>query len=432
MIASSPVVIVGTGQAGGDVAAALRMAGHAGHITLVGDELHLPYSRPALSKAFLTGNVDEEAILLRDARTYRTQNIAVHSGEFATRIDREGHRIEADGQWLSYDKLVLATGGQPRRLDNPNLTNASNVFSLRTLSDAKRLREELTPGTRLVIVGGGYIGLEIASAARQAGVDVTVLEAADRVLARVTSPVMSEFFETVHREEGVRVEINAKIDGFDVDSGGDVTAVRLQDDHLIPADSVLVGIGLIPRTELAESSGLAVDNGILVDQHMRTSDPDIFAIGDVARHPDPQHGGLRRLESVPNASEQARIVAAAITGVRRGYEALPWFWSDQYDCKLQVAGLSIGYDTLVVRRHPDAPRRITVLYLREGVVMCADVVNNPSEFAVAKKLITTGVSVDRDALADPDVALKTALTVTGQGAKVDRVASTTVGSIRAS
>lgn len=403
------VVVVGAGQAGGDLAAALRMSGHRGAITIVGDESTLPYSRPPLSKAFLAGDTDERGILLRDPETYDTQTITVRTGQTVRSIDRAGHRIDIDGEWLGYDKLVLATGGRPRLLNDDALTGAGNVFALRTVADASRLRERLIPGARLVIVGGGYIGLEIASAARARGVEVTVLEAAERVLARVTSPVMSNFFETVHSEEGVHLIVDAKIDGFDLRADGDVIAVRLVTGEVLAADAVLVGIGLIPRTELAEASGLDVDNGIVVDRRMHTSDPDIFAIGDVARHPDLQRGGMRRLESVPNASEQARIVAAEITGKVREYDSVPWFWSDQYDCKLQVAGLSAGYDSQIVRQDPSKPRRITVLYLQNDRVICADVVNNPADFAVAKKLIMAAAPVDRSALADIRVPLKAAL-----------------------
>jgi 3-phenylpropionate/trans-cinnamate dioxygenase ferredoxin reductase subunit len=402
-------VVVGAGQAGGELAAALRLAGYTGEIVVIGEERHLPYSRPPLSKAFLAGEADEDALLLHGADSYAAQGITVHIGHTVRRIDRTGHRVEVAGGWIEYDKLVLATGGNPRRLPDPALAGARNMLTLRTMNDAKELRERLTAGARLAIIGGGYIGLEIAAAARKAGVEVTVLEAADRVLARVTAPVMSEFFQKVHHEEGVRIILGAQMDRFDLNSDGDVTALHLKSGEAIPADCVLVGIGLIPRTELADSSGLATDNGILVDHYMQTSDPDIFAIGDVARHPDPQHGGLRRLESAPNASEQARVVAAAIVGPVREYVALPWFWSDQFDCKLQVAGLATGYDTLIVRHDPAIPRRISTLYLRGGALISADVVNNPAEFAAAKKLITSGMAVDTAALADPAIALRSAL-----------------------
>jgi len=403
----SGVIIVGAGQAGVDSAAALRLAGFQGPIVLVGEEASLPYSRPPLSKAFLAGEMPAELLHLRTAQQLVEQGIEYLPGRSAIRLDRQGHLVELDdGSVLPYSHLVLATGGDPRRLPGAEYERASNVLVLRTMTHASDLRSRMKPGTRAVIIGGGYIGLEIASAARAAGVEVTILEAAPRVLARVTSPVMSEFYQRVHDEEGVKIVLDARIASCTVNGHGDVAEVVLDDGRRFASDFVLVGIGLAPRTELAEEAGLAVDNGILVDDSMRTSDPAIFAVGDVARHPDPQHGGTRRLESVPNASEQGKCVAAAILGAPRAYDALPWFWSDQYDVKLQVAGLAQNYDSIVLRGDPAQGRRFAALYLRDDVMVAADVVNSPSEFAMCRRLITQNAHLEKTKLRDPSVPLK--------------------------
>jgi len=410
------VVIVGAGQAGADAAAALRMAGHEGEIVLIGDEPSLPYARPPLSKAFLAGDADEESLLIRSPSVYEANRITVRAGTAVVRIDRAVREVVlACGERLGYDRLVLATGGAPRRLDVPEFARAANVLTLRTLADAAVLREHLRPGARAVILGAGYVGLEIAAAARARGLEVTVVEVAPRVLARVTSPVVSAFFERIHREEGVEIITGATVEGYEVAEHGDVTGVRLAGGRVLPGDVVLLGVGMVPRTELAAQAGLQVDNGIVVDDRMRTTDPDVFAIGDVSSHPDPRDGGLRRLESVPNASEQARIVASVITGSPRPYDAIPWFWSDQYDLKLQTAGLATAYDDFVVRGDPDDGRLLTVLYLRGHVVIAADTVNRPADFAAARKLIAAGKPVDLDVLRDPEVPLRSLLATVTRG-----------------
>lgn len=411
------VVIVGTGQAGADTATALRMAGYPGEIVMIGEEPTLPYSRPPLSKAYLLGDVDAERLAIRPADIYEQQRIRVITGTPVTAVDRAGNAVVlADGERMRYDKLVLATGGRARQLPQSATIGAQNIHTLRTLEDADRLRDRLTPGAHGVVIGGGYIGLEFAAVARSKDVRVTVLEAADRVLARVTAPVISEFFERIHRDAGVEIVVGAQLDSFELNGSGDIAAVRLADDTRIDADFVLLGIGLAPRTELADAAGLPVDDGILVDPAMRTWDPDIYAVGDVARHPDPDRGGMRRLESVPNASAQARIAAAAITMDRRPADAPPWFWSDQYDFKLQTVGLSTGYHRAVVRADAANDRAITVFYLRDGVVVAADVVNRPADFAAAKKLVSAAAVVDPVLLADTSVPLRTLVSATRQSA----------------
>ncbi|MET0952821.1 MAG: FAD-dependent oxidoreductase [Aeromicrobium sp.] len=401
------VVIVGAGQAGGEAAAALRMDGHDGPIVLVGDEGHLPYTRPPLSKAFLLGKVGADELYLRPAPFYETQAIRTIIDRHVESIDREAKSVLLDdGEQIAYSSLVLATGGSARHLVDPVAEAAPNVHYLRGIADVDALRPGFRPGARLVVVGGGYVGLEVAAVARQLGLEVTVLEAAPRLLARVAGPEVSAFFRRVHEEEGVDVRVDALVTGFATADDGNVTSVTLQDGSDVPADLVLVGIGLVPNDRIAREAGLAVDGGILVDEVGRTSDPDVFAIGDCSVHPCFEHGGLRRLESVPNASEQARVVAAAITGDPRSYTSVPWFWSDQYDLKLQSVGLATGHDTVVVRGSTQTDRKFVVFYLKDGLVRAADVVGSPRDFGMAKKIVAGRVRLAPDRLADEDVPLK--------------------------
>jgi len=402
----SAVVIVGTGQGATELATALRILGYRGALTMIGEEPVLPYSRPPLSKAYLRGEVDEAELHLRSADLYEREGIELRLGVRASGIDPAARCVQLDdGSVVKYDRLVLATGGTPRRLASQQLRHATNVHTLRSLADATALRKRLGPGVRCIVIGGGYIGLELAAAARQIGTSVTVVEAAPRVLARVASPVISEFFADMHRQHGVHVLLDTAVQGFTVDNSGDVSAVQVASHADLPADVVVVGIGIAPRTELAEIAGLEVNDGIVVDAYLRTSAECVYALGDVARHPDPQHGASRRLESVPNASEQARALAATLLGQPHPAPTAPWFWSDQYDVKLQTVGLYAGDDDVVVRRSPDG-RRLCALYLRNCVIVAADIVNSPAEFAAAKKLVAAGIPIDPQALADPSVALK--------------------------
>ncbi len=403
------IVIVGAGQAGIEAAAALRGLGYAGSIVIIGEETTAPYSRPPLSKAYLAGASELTDLELRNEDFFSHQNIDLRIGATATAINRTDKSVQlADGSAVAYDHLILATGAVPRTLPDP-AAQAANVLSLRTAADARRLREHLSPGARLVIVGGGYIGLEIGSAARRRGVEVTLLESQDRVLARVTSEPVSAFFQRIHAEEGLEIITGARTERFLTGPDGDLTALELADGRHIDVDVMLVGIGVLPRVNLAEEAGLVVDNGIVVDEYLRTSDPAIFAIGDVARHPSPQGGGLRRLESAPNASEQARVVAANVLAREQAYESIPWFWSDQYDLKLQSVGIAVDPDDVIVRETADEPRKITVLYLRNGALIAADVVNNTADFATAKRLVASGQIVDRNLLGDLAMPLKALL-----------------------
>jgi 3-phenylpropionate/trans-cinnamate dioxygenase ferredoxin reductase subunit len=302
-------------------------------------------------------------------------------------------------------------GGRPRRLGVPGAPEperCGNFHYLRTINDVSRIRSQFEPGFRLVIIGGGYIGLEVAAVAVKRGLKVTVLEALPRVLARVTAPEVSAFYERIHREAGVDLRTGVRIDGFELDTSGDAVAAVLTDQGRIPADVVIVGVGIQPNVEIAAEAGLDVTDGVVVDGSLRTSDPDVLAIGDCANHFNTCAGCRLRLESVPNAVEQARVAAATLAGKPRTYDAVPWFWSDQYDLKLQMVGISRDYDQLVIRGAPDE-RSFMAFYLRGGRVIAADAVSRPAEFMMAKRLVATGVKAPVSKLVDPSVPLKTVL-----------------------
>jgi 3-phenylpropionate/trans-cinnamate dioxygenase ferredoxin reductase subunit len=412
------VVIVGAGTAAGELAAKLRQAGYAGAVTLVGAEAHLPYHRPPLSKLFLAGEVDEDSLLLRPASTYDKLDIGFRGNIRVTRIDRAAKAVTlADGSTLPYRWLVLATGGQARTLTCPG-AELAGVFTLRGIADSRAIRGAMAPGRRLVIIGGGYIGLEVAAIAIKRGLAVTVIEAAPRVLARVAGAEISAFYEQAHRDAGVTIltgqSVTALTPRADPPAGADTTrprhvgAVTLADGTAIPADLVIAGIGLIPHTELAEAAGLQVQNGIWVDEYCRTDDPAILAIGDCANHPCPFLGRRVRLESVPNAIEQSRVAADTIVGKLNPYTAVPWFWSDQYDLKLQAVGLIDGHDQVVLRGTYES-RAFLLFYLRAGRLIAADAVNKPGEFLVARRLVGAAINVDPARLADITIPLKNSL-----------------------
>lgn len=402
------VVIVGAGQAAGELTGALRQQGFTGQITMIGDEPHLPYRRPPLSKAYLSGDMTLEALFLKPAAAYEKQGVDCRLGVSVRAIDRVAHRVTlSDGTELPYDKLALATGGRVRRLSLP-LAEAPNVHYVRGIDDIQRLKPQFTEGRRLVIIGGGYIGLEAAAVGAKKGLQVTVIEAMPRVLARVTVPEMSAFYERVHRGHGVDIRTGAGVQSLEGDASG-VSAVVLSDGRRVPADLLIVGIGLLPNIELAEAAGLDVRNGgIVVDAFTQTSDPDIVACGDCTFHENRFYGRSMRLESVPNALEQARVAAALLAGKPVAYAAVPWFWSDQYDLKLQMVGLSEGFDTFVVRGSMEANQFI-VFYLKDGVVIAADAVNRAPDFMVAKRLVADRVVLAPTQLLDESVALKSLL-----------------------
>jgi 3-phenylpropionate/trans-cinnamate dioxygenase ferredoxin reductase component len=392
------VLIIGAGQAGGETAQRLRQGGFDGDITLIGEEPAPPYQRPPLSKQYLAGELDMERLLLRPASVYAEEGVALLTPLKAVWIDRANQRVRLEGgRELAYDALVLATGARPRKL---NLVGADlpGAHLFRTAADVDAIRRGFVPGAKLVVIGAGYIGLEVAAIARQKGLDVTVLEAAPRPLARVTSPEISGFFLDEHTAKGVRFVLGgqaALLKGKD-----QVTGVVLADGTEIAADLVIAGIGVIPETTLAQQCGLGVDNGIVTDVACRSADPRVFAIGDCAARPMAHYQGrLTRLESVHSAIEGAKIVAAAILDQAPPPLEAPWFWSDQYDLKLQIAGLFQGYDRIVLRGDM-ANRAFAAFYYKGERLIAVDAVNRPGEFLGAKMLIQSGRSLAPDLIAD--------------------------------
>ena len=398
------VVIIGAGHAGGTAAALLRQYGHEGPIVLAGEEPAAPYQRPPLSKAWLKGEADLEALLLRPESFYAEHGIELRTGVTATAIDAAARTVTfADGAVEPYDALILATGSTARRLTIPGADRA-DLLELRTLAHAERLKAALGPGRRLAIVGGGYVGLEAAASARSLGADVVVIERMDRVLARVASETLSAFFTARHRSEGVEVLTGAEVTAFE-DAG-----VQLADGRLIEADAVLVGVGALADDALARAAGLACENGVVVDENAQTSDPAIWAIGDTTFRPIPVHGGRRhRLESVPNALEQAKQAASAIVGRLAPAPEVPWFWSDQYDLKLQIAGLPDGADRQIVRGDPGVigeGASFAVFHLLGDRILCVEAVNAPAEFMGGRMMIGKATPVDTAKLADLSVSMK--------------------------
>ncbi|WP_321960552.1 NAD(P)/FAD-dependent oxidoreductase [Paraburkholderia sp. J7] len=397
-------VIVGGGHAVAQLAASLRQEGWTGPVTLVSAEAVLPYHRPPLSKTFLCGNDSDDTLLIRPREFYEKQAIDVRLGVRARAIDRDTRRVTLDdGTSLAYDKLVLATGAHVRRLNVPG-DSLANVFYLREIADVHALRQAIVPGARAVIVGGGYIGLEAAASLRKLGLDVTVLEAQSRVLQRVTAPEVSAFYTRVHEEEGVRLLTGVAVEA--IEGEGRVRGVRLGDGRWLEADLVIVGVGVLPAVALAEQAGLKIDNGIVVNEHARTSDPDIYAIGDCTRHFNPIYARWLRLESVQNANDQARTAALALCGKPAPYRALPWFWSDQFDLKLQIAGLSEGFDDVVTRGDPRNGRSFAAFYYRQGRLIAVDAVNRPKEFMMSKRFLAEQQSADPQRVADESIDIK--------------------------
>ena len=401
----SGMVIIGAGHAAGQAAASLRQEKYEGAITIIGDEPHIPYQRPPLSKQYLSGEQAIDRVYLRPQKFYDDKDVTLKLGITATAIDRAAKSISLDnGETVSYDKLIIATGSRPRKL-NIEGSDLGGIHYLRTIADVDAIREEMQPGKNLVIVGGGYIGLEVASVGIDLGLNVHVLEMESRILQRVTTPEMSSYYHQLHEGRGVHLHTDTAVTGFA--GNGRVAKVLCGDAGEFDADLVIVGIGIIPNVELAEAAGLECDNGIVVDDHCRTSDPDIYAAGDCTNHPNPLLNRRLRLESVPNAMEQARVSVSNMLGGDKVYAAMPWFWSDQYELKLQMVGFSADGDTQVVRGSKEE-NQFAVFYLNDGKVVAADAVNSPKEFMVCKQLI--GKSVDVNKLADPTTDLKELLT----------------------
>ncbi|MFC9840961.1 NAD(P)/FAD-dependent oxidoreductase [Rhodococcus sp. NPDC127530] len=385
-------IIVGASHAGAQLAASLRQEGWTGEVVMIGDEPGLPYQRPPLSKAYLAGKSTFEELAIRSADFYAKQEIRQTKGRVVA-IDRSAPQVDlSTGESLSYDKLALCTGARPRLLPLPG-ADLRDVYYLRTAADIELIRAVATPGRRVVIIGGGYIGLETAASMNTLGLDVTVLEAADRVLQRVTAPEVSAFFERIHREAGVNIRTGTQVDSLAGD--GRVQEVILASGESVPADVVIVGIGVEPNIELAAEAGLTVDDGILIDPQARTSDPDIVAAGDCTSQDMARYGRRIRLESVASAAEQAKVAAATMCGKSKEITALPWFWSDQFDLKLQIAGLNTGYDDIVLNGDPTTDRDFSCYYLKQGALIAADCVNRPRDFTFSKRAITQNVQVGR-------------------------------------
>ena len=398
------VVIVGAGHGAGQVVATLRQQQYAGRIVLIGEESWLPYQRPPLSKKFLAGDMPAERLFVKPPSFYEDPAIDLRLGTRVEAIDRKARSVRtADGETIRYTDLVLATGSRVRRLELPG-SDLAGIHYLRGIDDVNAIRDDLEPAERIVIVGAGYIGLEVAAVAAELGKTVTVVEMADRVMSRVVSPGLSSFYADVHRAAGVELRLGTGVTGF-AGAGGRVSGVIVPGGETLPADLVVVGVGIVPNVELAADAGLEIDDGIVVDEHCRTTDPHVFAIGDCTAHPSRVYGRRIRLESVPNALEQARVAVLNIQGGNDVYDQVPWFWSDQYDLKLQIVGLSTGYDRTVLRGDP-ATRSFSCAYLRGDRLIAVDAVNNPKDFMQAKALIAKGAMPDPDRLGDAAIPLK--------------------------
>ena len=399
----SGVVIIGAGHAAGQAAASLRQAKYAGDITIVGDEAHIPYQRPPLSKAYLKGDQSADKVYLRAESFYADRDIAMKLSTRATAIDTTAKTVAlSSDETLHYDHLLISTGSRPRKLSIDG-SDLPGIHYLRTMDDVDGLRDGMQADANLVIVGGGYIGLEVAAVGRELGLNVHVLEMEERILQRVTTPEMSAYYHQLHEGRGVNIHTNTAVTGFAGD--GKVQEV-LCGDKRFPADIVIVGIGIIPNTELAEAAGIVCDNGIVVDDHCCTSDPNVYAAGDCTNHPNPLLDRRLRLESVPNAMDQARVSTANMLGDDKTYAAIPWFWSDQYELKLQMVGFSADGDAQVLRGDM-ANNQFAIFYLKDGKVVAADAVNSPKEFMLCKQLV--GKSADPAMLADPEADLKAIL-----------------------
>lgn len=409
------LVVIGTGSAGTELAFAARASGWRGPIVMVGEEAVLPYHRPPLSKAYLTGDASADSLCIKAAAMYQKLNIELIEGVYVTLINREDKLVRlSDARTLPYDQLALTTGGRPRPLPaaTADVCATENFHYLRTAADADAMRRNFGVGRRLVVVGGGYVGLEVAAAAVKLGLLVTLLEAAPRVLARVTAPILSTFYEEVHRQAGVQVHTGTLVEGFELSPDkSKITAVLCGDGVRIEADVVVAGIGLLPNSELASSAGLEVADGIVVDARMRTLDDAIVSAGDCTRFHSTLYERSLRVESVPNALEQARKIAALLCGKVPRPDAAPWFWSDQYDLNLKMVGLSQGYDQLILRGSLE-DRSFSAFYMQGQRVLAVDTVNRPLEFIQSKRLVNEQLPVDPLLLADDTIPFKRILGIT--------------------
>ncbi|MEF3048703.1 NAD(P)/FAD-dependent oxidoreductase [Pseudotabrizicola sp. L79] len=397
------VVIVGAGQAGAALAAKLRSLGATGPITMIGDEPSPPYQRPPLSKAYLMGQIGPERLWLRAPEFWADQGITLHLGDPVQSIDTTAKTVTLGGKTIAYDHLALTTGSTARRLPAAIGGDLPGVYTVRTLADVDAMRPEFIAGRRVVIVGGGYIGLEAAAVAAKLGLQVTVLELAPRILQRVAAPETSDHFRRLHSDHGVTILESTGLDRLLGDSH--VTGARLSDGREIAADFVIAGVGITPNTALAQAAGIAIDNGIATDATGATSAPQVWSAGDCASFP--WQGGRLRLESVGHAIDQAEVVAENILGAGKVYTAAPWFWSDQYDCKLQIAGLNTGYDRIITR--PGQGGSVSFWYYQGDRLLALDAMNDARAYMVGKRLIDMGKSPDPAAVANPETDLKALL-----------------------
>ena len=396
------IVVVGAGQAGAACVAKLRGLGYEGAITMVGDEPVFPYQLPPPAKKYRLGELTLERLYLRPASFYQDNQITVHTGQRVQAIDRHAKSLQLTNETLTYDHLVLATGSAPRRLPAAIGGDLRGVFTVRDLADADAMAPYFQPGAKVLIVGGGYIGLEAAAVAAAKGLQVVLVEMAPRILQRVAAPETSAYFRDLHSRHGVDIREAVGLQGLQ-GSDGHVSGATLSDGTELAVDFVIVGVGIAPATELAQAAGLELDNGIAADQHGRTSDPHIWTAGDCASFP--HQGGRIRLESVPNAIDMAECVAENIMGAEKTYVPQPWFWSDQYDVKLQIAGLNTGYDR-VVARAGDKPGAASFWYFAGAQLLAVDAANDPRAYMIGKRLIDAGKTVPIDVVADPASDLK--------------------------
>ena len=401
------VVIVGAGHGGAQVAIMLRTQKFTGSIAMIGDEPELPYERPPLSKEYFAGEKEFERIQLRPAKYWDEREVTMLLGKRVVSVDPVGHSVTTDGgETIGYGKLVWATGGSPRMLPIPG-GDLPGVQGVRTRADADAMKAASETARQIVVIGGGYIGLEAAAVLRKAGKKVVLLEALDRVLARVAGTELSRFYEREHREHGVDLRLGVAVEAIEGESH--VTGVRLADGEVIPADLVIVGIGIVPAVEPLIAAGAEGGNGVLVDRLCKTSLPDIYAIGDCAAHENNfAEGIVIRLESVQNANDQANVVAKGICGDEAPYHSIPWFWSNQYDLKLQTAGLSTGHDRAVMRGDP-ATRSFSAVYLKAGRVIAIDCVNATKDYVQGRMIVTAGLHATAEQLADTETPLKALL-----------------------
>ena len=404
---SADIVIVGTGHGGAQAAIALRQQGHEDSILMLGRDAYPPYERPPLSKEYLAGDKPFERIMIRPEKFWSDKNIDIKLGAMVSEVDWMNHQVVlGDGTRIAYRKLIWAGGGDPRRLSCPG-ARLKAVHAVRDRRDVDAIMAQLQNGAkRFVVIGGGYIGLEAAAVLRKLDCEVTLLEALPRVLARVAGEELSRFIEAEHRAQGVDVRLETAVKAIEGEDGH-VTGVRLSDGDVIPCDAVIVGIGIVPAVGPLITAGAAGSNGVDVDEFCRTTLDDIYAIGDCAAHANPfADQAIIRLESVQNANDMANTAARAIMGDKQPYNALPWFWSNQYDLKLQTAGLSIDYDQTLVRGDPES-RKFSVVYLKEGKPIAIDCVNNTKDYVQGRKLIESDIDdVDLELLADPETPLK--------------------------